>query len=656
MDIRVTSEIGQLTKVMVHSPDGGIGNVPTSKLHDWLYDDIVDVYKIQDEYSRFQILLLLFLDTKVLFGADGKFVLRKEDKKTVVKPNELKLFENNPEKQNYFVNEENIDEASVLDTQFLLQYLFSKYKQESIMLIESICSIEGVHDYRKKDLQAIIYEAHKVKKSNPKRSRKLCIDAVKTLLTGKLEYQLKNGELIDLTEKDVCLTGEDAKSKAEDARFIFPPVPNFIFTRDICVTIGNHLLITKPKFYIRKREVVLMRFIAENYLCYDKNNEKMRKKQERIIDVSEDDDFFQLEEKDQPERKVNYEGGDIMMISNRHLLIGCSERTSHYAIQKLVNRIFWENIETDEENEIDIISVIKISEKRSQMHIDTVLSHVREDVWIIHSPLSEVWQNEQEKKLWYENRYIDDLTQKSENEKLKEKDVTIFQFYLGKEGKEIKYDYDSATDEKAKKDFKSKFKKIDFLLRADRANANQYVNKESCPYTHSPNGLHDLLEQISKKEFGQESVKFILSGAGDPPHDGREQWTDACNLLILKSGVAVGYDRNYRTAKHFNEKMRGDKVSNYPNFIATIVDANEARFKNTKNTDNKDMALKHILHVEDLIDFILDKNLDLDETEKLIESIENTLILLPSNELSRARGGSHCMTMPLYRNPPKTAK
>ena len=32
------------------------------------------------------------------------------------------------------------------------------------------------------------------------------------------------------------------------------------------------------------------------------------------------------------------------------------------------------------------------------------------------------------------------------------------------------------------------------------------------------------------------------------------------------------------------------------------------------------------------------------------ESIENTLILLPSYELSRARGGSHCMSMPLLRD------
>ena len=34
-----------------------------------------------------------------------------------------------------------------------------------------------------------------------------------------------------------------------------------------------------------------------------------------------------------------------------------------------------------------------------------------------------------------------------------------------------------------------------------------------------------------------------------------------------------------------------------------------------------------------------------------IDTITNTLILMPSAELSRARGGFHCMSMPLERDP-----
>jgi arginine deiminase len=34
-----------------------------------------------------------------------------------------------------------------------------------------------------------------------------------------------------------------------------------------------------------------------------------------------------------------------------------------------------------------------------------------------------------------------------------------------------------------------------------------------------------------------------------------------------------------------------------------------------------------------------------------INSLKNTLILMPSAELSRARGGFRCMSMPLLRDP-----
>lgn len=120
--------------------------------------------------------------------------------------------------------------------------------------------------------------------------------------------------------------------------------------------------------------------------------------------------------------------------------------------------------------------------------------------------------------------------------------------------------------------------------------------------------LEDLLVDISENDFGcKEKVQFIYSGNNEFPFDAREQWTDSCNLLALKEGVILGYDRNDKTVEAFVHQG------------FTVIPAEEliTRFEN------------HTMSVDEM---------------------EDVLIVMPSAELSRARGGFHCMSMPLLRD------
>jgi arginine deiminase len=102
-------------------------------------------------------------------------------------------------------------------------------------------------------------------------------------------------------------------------------------------------------------------------------------------------------------------------------------------------------------------------------------------------------------------------------------------------------------------------------------------------------------------------MEFIECGEGISPFDEREQWTDGCNLVAVKDGVCFTYDRN----------------------IKTNTALEESGYKLVKATDLIEDFKKGIITAE---------------------SVQKTIITLPSSELSRARGGPHCMTMPLIRD------
>src|ERR1700761_3645733 len=87
--LSVTSEIGTLRSLLIHSPDSGIGKVVPSKAQDWLFEDIVHLDTARkNEYDHYVKLMMYFLDPGKIKGR-LKQVDDPADKRAFFKPDNV---------------------------------------------------------------------------------------------------------------------------------------------------------------------------------------------------------------------------------------------------------------------------------------------------------------------------------------------------------------------------------------------------------------------------------------------------------------------------------------------------------------------------------------------------------------------------------------
>ncbi|MFN0257107.1 arginine deiminase family protein [Pedobacter ureilyticus] len=470
--VGITTEIGRLRKLLVHSPDSGLGKVVPSKAQDWLFEDIVHLDTIRkDEYDYYTKLLMYFLDPEKIKGKLAE-IDSEEANRGFYKPNHPN-----------FHNSENVVELQNLLADILADESIRK------KLTAAVCAIEGC--------------------------------------TYKLQLKLTATDPKELAE--IFISGTMA-----DDTMIFAPVPNLIFTRDVGTTINSHILLNKPAKKARVRETMLMRYIFFNHPFFAAYKDN-------VIEIPDPTQHF-LRPGDEPAFRTTLEGGDVMMVSKNHVLIGVSERTSEEGANEAIKLLF-------ENNVVEKVTVVKIPAKRDYMHLDTVFTQVKRDTWVIlhsiaHSPAYDA---------------TEPIHFLKEPEKLEA--TTAIQFHKDKPGQPKYFEHVEA-----------------------------------------------LLDDISRNDLGSNTpTQVIYSGGNTFPYDSREQWTDSCNLLALKEGVVLGYDRNDKTVEAFKK------------------------------------AGFDVVKVQDLIQ-------DLESGKVDANALTDTLVLMPSAELSRARGGFHCMSLPLLRD------
>ncbi|EAS43508.1 arginine deiminase [Photobacterium profundum] len=234
----------------------------------------------------------------------------------------------------------------------------------------------------------------------------------------------------------------------EPTDFIIEPLPNHLFTRDTSCWVYGGVSINPMAKAARQRETNHVRaiyrwhptFAGQDFIKYYGDEEKM-------YDNS------------------TIEGGDVLVIGKGAVLIGMSERTTPQGVEQLASSLF-------KHGEAKQIIAMQLPKHRSCMHLDTVMTHMREDTFSVYPEVVR-------------------------------KDVQCWS------------------------------------LTGDESGA---VNVKEEGY----------FVTAIEKALGVDQLNLITTG-GDSFEAEREQWNDANNVLTVKPGVVIGYERNTYTNEKYDK-------------------------------------------------------------------------------------------------------
>ena len=151
--------------------------------------------------------------------------------------------------------------------------------------------------------------------------------------------------------------GSLSSLRSDRTHFVLDPIPNLYFTRDPFASIGRGVSLHHMYSVTRNRETIY----SEYFLRYHP-------------DFAGQVPFYYT-----PDEPFSLEGGDILNLSAEALAVGISQRTMPEAVERLARNIF-----LDEAAQIRRVLAFDIPSTRAFMHLDTVLTQIDRDKFLVH--------------------------------------------------------------------------------------------------------------------------------------------------------------------------------------------------------------------------------------------------------------------------------
>lgn len=136
------------------------------------------------------------------------------------------------------------------------------------------------------------------------------------------------------------------------------PLPNLIFTRDLSAAVGRHLILSHAATTARERESVLTHVVLDHHPRFENARSGMIKLP----------------------GGVTFEGGDLLVVNEKTVLIGHSERTSFGGVMTIAQELF-------RRSGVEHVLMVDLPKRRYCMHLDTVLTFASPDEVVYFPPI-----------------------------------------------------------------------------------------------------------------------------------------------------------------------------------------------------------------------------------------------------------------------------
>ncbi len=176
------------------------------------------------------------------------------------------------------------------------------------------------------------------------------------------EFMIGGLSTVDLPDRFGSQYLAMAREASGITEYLLPPLPNTLYTRDTTCWIYSGVTVNPLYWPVRREETLLTAAIYKFHPSF----------------AGEVKTWW-----GDPDRNfgsATLEGGDVLIIGNRAVLIGMSERTSRQAITQVAVELF-------KGGEVDRVIIAAMPKLRAAMHLDTVFTFADRDLVTVHPPV-----------------------------------------------------------------------------------------------------------------------------------------------------------------------------------------------------------------------------------------------------------------------------